>query len=146
MKCPSDWVAEAKTVTGVSDADAAVMEDPITGQTRVALHKDGVILALFFAALEPVQLSRRHAVSLVGTDTAPMVALAGRSAADQPDPGPTVCACFSVGLNTLREAVANGATTVEALGEVTCAGTNCGSCKPELAALIAKAQPAMAAE
>ena len=146
MKCPTDWVSEARTVTGIAESEVAILEDPVTGLTRIALYSGKVLKALFFSALKPVQLSRRHAISLVGTETAPMTALAGRSAADQPDPGPTVCACFSVGLNTLRDAVANGANTVEALGEVTCAGTNCGSCKPELAALIAKARPAMAAE
>ncbi|MEC7670277.1 MAG: (2Fe-2S)-binding protein [Pseudomonadota bacterium] len=133
-------------MTGIAESEVAILEDPVTGLVRIALYSGKVLKALFFSALEPVQLSRRHAISLVGTETAPMTALAGRSAADQPDPGPTVCACFSVGLNTLRDAVANGANTVEALGEVTCAGTNCGSCKPELAALIAKARPAMAAE
>ncbi len=52
-----------------------------------------------------------------------------------------VCTCHRVGAARLCEAIAGGACTVEALGEVTKAGTGCGSCKPELAQLIAKQAP-----
>ena len=73
---------------------------------------------------------------MIGTKVAAVEALAGRPGADRPDPGATVCSCYTVGVNTLRAAVAGGADTVEKLGRATCAGTNCGSCKPELQALI----------
>ncbi|HBR39498.1 MAG TPA: hypothetical protein DD939_19645 [Sulfitobacter pontiacus] len=43
-------------------------------------------------------------------------------------------------------AIAGGASTVAALGDATCAGTNCGSCKPELAALLDQTLQRMAAE
>ncbi|MEH6648237.1 (2Fe-2S)-binding protein [Sulfitobacter sp.] len=46
----------------------------------------------------------------------------------------------------MLSAIANGARNVAALGEETCAGTNCGSCKPELATLLAEASLRMAAE
>ena len=49
-----------------------------------------------------------------------------------PDPGPTVCACFSVGLNAVKEAIAAGAGDVDAVGRATRAGTNCGSCRSEI--------------
>jgi len=55
------------------------------------------------------------------------------------DTGPIVCACFSVGRNTLLQAIQNdGLRTVEALGTQLQAGTNCGSCIPELKALLAQ--------
>jgi nitrite reductase (NADH) large subunit len=47
-----------------------------------------------------------------------------------------VCNCHKVSDRVLQEAVANGADSVAALGELTRAGTNCGSCKGELAQLI----------
>jgi assimilatory nitrate reductase catalytic subunit len=53
---------------------------------------------------------------------------------------------MAVGINTLRDAVAGGAGSVEALEACTGAGTNCGSCRPELAALIAANRPALASE
>ena len=89
---------------------------------------------------------RTAIINMIGNDTPPLAALAGRSPSDRPDAGATVCACFNVGRNTLLAAVANGAHSVAALGEATCAGTNCGSCKPELTTLLTQAQLPMAAE
>jgi assimilatory nitrate reductase catalytic subunit len=56
------------------------------------------------------------------------------------DGGPVVCSCHGVGRNTLVQAICErGLDTVEALGQALGAGTNCGSCIPELKALIAEA-------
>ncbi|UWQ17433.1 nitrate reductase [Jannaschia sp. M317] len=145
-RTPQNWEAEARATLGLDTGDAASVIDPVTGQVRVAICQDGRIRALFFAAPTPVEVARAHAVSLIGSPEAPLTALAGRAPADRPDPGATVCACFNVGRNTLLTAVAQGAGSVEALGAATCAGTNCGSCKPELAALIGQAVLPVAAE
>jgi NAD(P)H-nitrite reductase large subunit len=52
--------------------------------------------------------------------------------------GPIVCACFSVGLATIRATIQSGtATSVEAIGQALRAGTNCGSCLPELKRIVA---------
>jgi assimilatory nitrate reductase catalytic subunit len=53
------------------------------------------------------------------------------------DPGPTVCACFGVGANTIRGAITAGCASVDAVGSRLKAGTNCGSCRPEIAKLVA---------
>ena len=63
-----------------------------------------------------------------------------------PDPGAIVCACLGVGVNTIRQAIGQGCAGVAALGQATGAGTNCGSCRPELAALLAGAARLQAAE
>lgn len=90
-------------------------------------------------------LSRDHLVGLLDRE-APH-ALAGRPSADMPDPGPTICACLNVGLNTIRRAlVGGGLNSVAAIGQALGAGSNCGSCRPELAALLARAQMPAAAE
>jgi assimilatory nitrate reductase catalytic subunit len=57
-----------------------------------------------------------------------------------PDPGPVICACFAVGLAQIQNMVASGATTVENIGKALRAGTNCGSCLPELRRLVARTQ------
>lgn len=62
--------------------------------------------------------------------------LAGRPGTPQPDAGPLVCVCHDVGENTIREAVTAGAGNVACIGEKTCAGTNCGSCRPLIASLL----------
>ncbi|SPJ30950.1 nitrate reductase [Falsiruegeria mediterranea] len=143
---PEDWSAMARIITGCTHSDAALLEDHSTGLIRVALHQAGRIEALFFAAKQPVAVARTHVAGLLGKDISTLAALAGRAGADQPDPGATVCACFDVGINTLRAEFANGAQTVPELCQRTGAGTNCGSCKPELATLIAAIPKPVAAE
>jgi assimilatory nitrate reductase catalytic subunit len=143
---PEDWAAEALALSGLPGLSTAVQSDSRTGTVRVAISEEGRLRALFYAAPKPVVLSRGAIVEMIGTEMPALQALAGRRGADQPDPGPTVCACFNVGRNTLVTAIADGAVSVADLGARTCAGTNCGSCKPELAALLAVAARPMAAE
>lgn len=47
-----------------------------------------------------------------------------------------VCNCHKVSERALRDAIANGAESVAALGAATGAGTGCGSCKGELAQIM----------
>ncbi|MDH5328099.1 MAG: molybdopterin-dependent oxidoreductase [Gammaproteobacteria bacterium] len=55
------------------------------------------------------------------------------------DQGPVICSCFNVGLNPINALIENqNLQCVEQIGEVLKAGTNCGSCKPELQKLLAK--------
>jgi assimilatory nitrate reductase catalytic subunit len=59
--------------------------------------------------------------------------MTGVPAAGLTDPGPIVCACFAVGLNALVEGIKRDKLmTVEEIGQHLKAGTNCGSCQPEL--------------
>lgn len=62
--------------------------------------------------------------------------LCGRSASEQPAQGRIICSCFSVGENAIREAIASGCDSAAALGSKLRCGTNCGSCVPELKALL----------
>jgi assimilatory nitrate reductase catalytic subunit len=56
-----------------------------------------------------------------------------------------VCACLKVGARVIDAAIARGAGSVDAVSAATGAGTNCGSCRPELARMIAaKREPAHA--
>ncbi len=76
------------------------------------------------------------------TDEMRMSLLAGKPGAGLPDTGPMVCACFGVGENTIKEAIASGsAKTAEDIGTLLKAGTNCGSCIPELKNIISNKQP-----
>ncbi|MDC1320238.1 nitrate reductase [bacterium] len=143
---PQDWKTFATRIFGEISANLSIIEDQETQTTRIALHEGDTLIALMFASPNPVRLARSHAVSLIGTDTPALTALAGRVGAGQPDAGQTLCACMNVGINTVRGAIQGGANTVEKVGEVTCAGTNCGSCKPEIAALLILPQLRMAAE
>ena len=60
--------------------------------------------------------------------------------------GFVICACYAVGRDALVRVIANEeATTVKEIGNLLKAGTNCGSCIPELNGLIAEHKPAGAA-
>ena len=49
-----------------------------------------------------------------------------------------VCACFGVGETTIKDAIRKGeAKSVDDIGRCLKAGTNCGSCIPELKQLLA---------
>src|SRR5262249_10647260 len=59
--------------------------------------------------------------------------LAGASPDQRASAGRVVCTCFSVGIETLRRAIeTDGLATVAEIGRTLQAGTNCGSCVPEL--------------
>ncbi len=47
-----------------------------------------------------------------------------------------VCVCMGVNDKAIKAAVEAGATTVDAVTELTCAGSECGSCRPEIASII----------
>ena len=67
------------------------------------------------------------------------ILLSGQSADGIADAGPVICACFGVGLSTIRNALASGkANDVSSLGTALRAGTNCGSCLPELKKIVAQ--------
>ncbi|MFO0552092.1 MAG: (2Fe-2S)-binding protein [Polyangiaceae bacterium] len=49
-----------------------------------------------------------------------------------------VCCCRGVTERVIRSAIEAGATTVDAVVGCTGAGSRCGSCKPEIAELVAQ--------
>jgi assimilatory nitrate reductase catalytic subunit len=64
--------------------------------------------------------------------------LSGKSTDGLESCGPIVCACFGVGRTTILAAIAAGAGTAAEIGAQLKAGTNCGSCIPELKRLVAQ--------
>ena len=121
------------------------MIDAKRGIARIALLAIGILQAGLFIGPAPVAVSRDHLAALLGQsgDTA----LAGRPGTDIPDTGLIVCACFGFGVNTILTAIeAGGLISVEQIGAALQAGRNCGSCRPELAALLARSVLREAAE
>jgi assimilatory nitrate reductase catalytic subunit len=104
------------------------------------LDGDRLEACLFLSTGQPLP-SRTWLVSLftaTGMDGPSRTGLlSGRPPADTPDEGRTVCSCFNVGLNRIAAAIRDGGlTSAEQIGAVLKAGTNCGSCIPELKELI----------
>ncbi|TPE53631.1 nitrate reductase [Amaricoccus solimangrovi] len=143
---PDDWAAFARALFAAPEAEVVISEDRARGTARVALVGEGGVIAALFAAREPVEVARAHIVSAFGTEDPPRL-LAGRPGAAQEDRGAIVCACFDVGVNTITASIARGeATSVETIGALLRAGSNCGSCRPELKSLLATHAPRVAAE
>ena len=141
---PDDWAAWASGLFRTG-APSAQLSDPARGIHRLAFVENGALAAALFIARNPVPVSRGHVASQLGGNGAAV--LAGHPGAHQPDPGPTVCACLNIGVNTIRRTIADNALiSVDAIGRILGAGTNCGSCRPELAALIARQNLREAAE
>ena len=114
--------------------------DDALGHYRAAVVRDGQLLACLMVTAGVELPSRAWLASLFARDT-PLDAadrrclLLGRRE-HAPDPGPTVCACFGVGTQAIAAAVDAGCITPEAVGRSLKAGTNCGSCRPEIVRLI----------
>lgn len=117
-----------------------VLQDPSAGIFRAALIEDGRLHAVVFIGPDHGLPKRDWLVSLFALERIDLAArralLAGRPAAGAL-PEPPICVCFGVGAGTIRAAMAGGCETVEAIGAATKAGTNCGSCRPEIRGLLA---------
>ena len=121
--------------------ERAEVRDPRRGMMRAVVLDQGRIAAALFVAtdgrLPPRDWLTRQ---LAATEVMTVEVLAGRPAAQQADRGAVVCVCFDIGLNTIVGAIARQAlTSVDAVGAALGAGTNCGSCRPALANLLASA-------
>lgn len=145
------WLTE---LAGTGGADIAGLlpagrtsevADHARGMQRLAVSDAaGALLALAYVTRNGSLPAREWLVRAFAAGTASLPELlAGRPAVQQPDAGPQVCICFDVGENAVRRAVDGGAATVAAVGRATCAGTNCGSCRPLIARLIAETRNAM---
>jgi assimilatory nitrate reductase catalytic subunit len=123
------------------DGETLSLDDPATGSARrVVLSKGRLEQVLFVTAsgrLPPRGWMAGLFEAEVLSDQDRITILTGRSAAPMPDVGAIVCACLKVGAKTLAASIGAGASNIEAVGAATGAGTNCGSCRPEIARLIA---------
>ena len=142
---PENWENEARRLFGAQGATLSSIIDTNLGSARIALHSAGVLSGALYVSRTPVAVMRDYLATLPGTDASNV--LTGRPAANTPNPGPTLCSCFGVGINTIVTAIEDqGLISVESIGDVLGAGTNCGSCKPEIAELLANKRTREAAE
>ncbi len=142
---PSDWGHWARVLLGADD-DADIVEylDESAHLYRAALIANDRIESCVFVSPQPDLPSREWLAGLYAKTELSLVdrisLLVGRPTDPAADAGPTVCSCFSVGRNTILRAIDDqGLQTVEAVGSCVKAGTNCGSCVPELRKLLAAA-------
>jgi assimilatory nitrate reductase catalytic subunit len=123
---------------GIFTGEARLAER-IDGESyRAAAFVDGDIdgwLCVGPAPLQPGGLELTTADVADGSDASTLKLLPSHQYMGMIEP--IVCACFQVGLDTVRKAVSCGAVkTVADIGQTLRAGTNCGSCLPELKRII----------
>jgi assimilatory nitrate reductase catalytic subunit len=129
----------AKDLSTGAAGEMLSFDDPAKGGFRRAWLVDGRLERVLFIGTGALP-SRDWLVGLFeqaelsALDRAAL--LAGRPLGPVADVGPMVCACLKVGSKTIANACAAGALTVEAVGAATGAGTNCGSCRTEIARLL----------
>ncbi len=142
----SDPAAFARELFGAGEgAEPLAYHDGRLGHERIALFDGARLLGALFLSPNPVPVSRTSVIGDLGKDfenrQARFRVIAGRPGQDRPDPGAIVCSCFAVGVNQIIEAVQSGrCATVDDIGTALKAGTNCGSCKAEIAEIIATHQ------
>jgi len=140
------WIVEMAG-QGAVDVESLLPEggrieafDATRGTRRIAVRDDaGRLAAALFLTRSGTLPSRDWIESQLGADEDGTGAtwLAGRPAVAMPDRGPVVCVCYDVGRNTILAAIAEqNLVSVEAVGSALNAGTNCGSCRPAIAALL----------
>ncbi|BAB49889.1 nitrate reductase large subunit [Mesorhizobium japonicum MAFF 303099] len=136
----ADWTAFAGSLFEAPSTEMLAYHDRDAGQHRIAAFDGEHLTGALFVARGPVAVSRGWAAEQLeevqASQRERFRIVAGRAGAERPDAGATVCSCFSVGANQIVAAVAAGCTTVEAIGGALKAGTNCGSCRSEIRALI----------
>jgi assimilatory nitrate reductase catalytic subunit len=125
-----------------AEAELAEYVDRPRGVYRVAAFVKGRLEGCLFVG--PAQATPQWDVVkvLLEADTIGdgerRMLLSGRATDGIAETGPLVCACFGVGLAAIRKAIISGdASNVEEIGNALRAGTNCGSCVPELKKIIA---------
>jgi assimilatory nitrate reductase catalytic subunit len=119
--------------------------DQRAGDHRLLVFEREKLQAALFVSSDPVSVSRQWAVDQLKEShpdrSVRSMLIAGRPAAGRPDKGAIVCSCFSVGINEINAAARSGCCSVEAIGVALSAGTNCGSCRPEIRRILDATQP-----
>jgi len=160
LSLPENWQEWAQK--NLSDNDGATpqwqeYQDPAQGNYRAARIVNNQLESVVFIAAESAlpatawmqeveqrreRLPERNWLTSLFAKTElekaeRMALLTGRPPVGVADVGTIVCACFNVGEKTIQAAIREkGLKTHQEVGRCLKAGTNCGSCVPEIKALL----------
>lgn len=134
------WLRKHLSGTGTA-AKWQEFQDTGAGSYRMAQAVDNQLQTVFFAAAGNGLPERSWLTGLfTKSQLAPeeiTALLTGMPPVGSVDTGAAVCSCFNVGEKTLRTAIREqGLKTHQEVGRCLKAGTNCGSCIPEIKALL----------
>jgi assimilatory nitrate reductase catalytic subunit len=141
---PEDWhrcVRKNLCSAATEEPQWQEYQDPGKGNYRAALIVENQLETVIFISADNCLPERSWLTSLFAKahleTTERKALLTGKRPSGVPDVGIIVCACFNVGEKTIRTAIKeNGLKTHQEVGVCLKAGTNCGSCVPEIKALL----------
>jgi assimilatory nitrate reductase catalytic subunit len=137
------WRREAGSLLGqgVESVEFAEYIDVPRGLYRVAAFAQGRLEGCLFIGPAAAAPQWDAVKEMFAADALALpqrrILLSAKSADGLTDAGPMICSCFGVGLNVIRRALSSGAAAnVDDIGKALRAGTNCGSCLPELRRIV----------
>jgi assimilatory nitrate reductase catalytic subunit len=140
---PDDWADHVRGILCAHEQDVGWMEyfDSSRQTYRAARLVGDKLESCVFIGPDHHLPSRDWLMALfekdILNDQDKAFLLSGRPGESNEDAGTSVCACFGVGRNVILKTIKDKKlTTVEEIGDALQAGTNCGSCLPELKELL----------
>ncbi|MDD1607662.1 MAG: molybdopterin-dependent oxidoreductase [Methylococcaceae bacterium] len=141
---PDDWRDYARKQLCSSTAENPQWQeyqDAAKGSYRAARLVDNQLETVIFIAPDHHLAERSWLSSLFAktelSKAERMALLTGKPPLGGADVGAIICACFNVGEKTIKAAIKDkGLKTHQQVGQCLKAGTNCGSCIPEIKALL----------
>ncbi len=129
----------ARLETCLPKGDRVEAIDQTRGTRRIAILRDGRLAAVLFVTRTGLLPSRDWLIGQLEAEQVTASVLAARGPGARPDKGATICVCFDIGLNQIVAAIRDQSLVdVPAIGQAIGAGTNCGSCRPALANILAQ--------
>jgi assimilatory nitrate reductase catalytic subunit len=137
-EAPQSW--RQRSLFG-PDVELAEYLDEPRHVYRVAAYRQGQLAGCLFIGPADAAPQWDAVKASLGAEIVPASArrmlLSGHSADGLVEIGPLVCTCFGVGLTQIHDAIAgSAAASVDDIGRALKAGTNCGSCLPELKRIV----------
>ncbi|OYX70230.1 MAG: nitrate reductase [Rhizobiales bacterium 32-66-11] len=140
---PQDWADWVERLNLPEDR-TELFDLPGGHYRTAAFDADGrLVFALLMGPAEAPQAWDALAGLLVEDAVSPQdrrILLSGRRAGARGPCGPLVCACFGVPRGAILEAIAAGDRDAAGIGARLKAGTNCGSCLPEIGQILQEAR------
>ncbi len=144
MSLPENWQDWAKNKLCDSQGETVQWQeyqDAAGGHYRAARFVNNQLESVIFIATKTELPERSWLTSLFAKTALEQgqrrVLLTGKPPVGVADVGTIVCACFNVGAKTIQTAIkSHGLKTHQQVGLCLKAGTNCGSCIPEIKALL----------
>jgi len=131
----------------LDSADAAMLntnliqyEDAVASNFRYCRFSENNLVEAVYLSAAPVTVARQASSSFLShqfdSQSDRLAAVSGAGFVDRPDVGAIVCSCMNVGANTIWATINSGCQTLDSIGTACGAGTQCGSCRSEIVAML----------